>query len=347
MGYPGYELNQYQRDAVKTMSPHNRGEKGLMINALGIAGEGGEVADYIKKVCGHGHPLDKEKIKKELGDVLWYVAVMAQELDISMSEIAEGNIEKLKKRYPEGFSTERNLSRTAEPEPVGPDSFPGSDEGSHYMNSKQGLSPSEHTIVAPQGRMVERYMAPMQRAEFMGKEGNIRDHKEDDTRLVIITDDGKNHSVLKSEEGIKWHRIPNPTPESGYMDKHSVGGLYVLSQEMLLPGTMATVWKLTGILDNGPGPAMVELENTATKAQISIQQDYLFSSYHYLGHMGHEVAWEIGATYRYNGTNYRLSNQDEATGSVYMEPMADAINGLCGIWVRMDRITPLLWKQLK
>lgn len=79
--------------------------------ALGLAGEAGEVADYLKKVIGHGHDFDRETLVKELGDVLWYLAALAYQHQISLAEVAEANIEKLQKRYPEGFTAEHSINR--------------------------------------------------------------------------------------------------------------------------------------------------------------------------------------------------------------------------------------------
>jgi NTP pyrophosphatase (non-canonical NTP hydrolase) len=104
-------FNGYQSRAKSTARTNVELEQPLAIWALGLTGEAGEVADIIKKVLGHGHPLNREKIAEELGDVLWYVAVLANELDYSLSDIANRNIEKLKRRYPEGFSVERSLKR--------------------------------------------------------------------------------------------------------------------------------------------------------------------------------------------------------------------------------------------
>lgn len=85
---------------------------GGVINAsLGLSGETGELNDMIKKAFLHGHELDSEKVKKEIGDILWYVAMMCESFEFDMCEIAQMNIDKLKARYPEGFSEEASQNR--------------------------------------------------------------------------------------------------------------------------------------------------------------------------------------------------------------------------------------------
>jgi len=108
------DFNRYQKDSSGTSGAHQDlygREARLSIAALGLAGEAGEVADYVKKVVGHNHPLDKETIIKELGDVLWYVAEICSTISVDMSDVAQKNIDKLRARYPEGFSTERSINR--------------------------------------------------------------------------------------------------------------------------------------------------------------------------------------------------------------------------------------------
>ena len=58
-----------------------------------------------------GHDLDKNHLIKELGDIAWYLAEAATALDLNLEDILEANIEKLKKRYPEGFDIHRSLER--------------------------------------------------------------------------------------------------------------------------------------------------------------------------------------------------------------------------------------------
>jgi NTP pyrophosphatase (non-canonical NTP hydrolase) len=109
------DLNEYQRLAMRTK---NRGEIGgipdLAVAGLGIAGEAGEVADEIKKVLGHGKAMDVEKLKKELGDVLWYCASVAVYIVTTLSEVAELNVAKLKARYPNGFNTGDSVAKADE-----------------------------------------------------------------------------------------------------------------------------------------------------------------------------------------------------------------------------------------
>ena len=105
------ELNQYQELALRTAGHRDDVQKTLTNTALGLAGESGEVADIIKKTFFHSHPLDREALYKELGDVLWYLAVMTDALGYKLDEIAQANIDKLRARYPEGFTKERSINR--------------------------------------------------------------------------------------------------------------------------------------------------------------------------------------------------------------------------------------------
>lgn len=107
-----WELDEYQVETRRTDgAPADGQTPKLAVLALGLTGESGEFADLLKKHLGHGHPLDKDKALKELGDVLWYVARLADELDASLSDVATANVEKLRVRYPDGFSTAASLTR--------------------------------------------------------------------------------------------------------------------------------------------------------------------------------------------------------------------------------------------
>lgn len=105
------DFNEYQQLAKTTVAAYENKELALAIFTLGLVGEAGEVSEVIKKHLGHGHPLDKEKVEKELGDVFWYLAVLSDFLELKLEDIAVKNIEKLKKRYPEGFSSQKSINR--------------------------------------------------------------------------------------------------------------------------------------------------------------------------------------------------------------------------------------------
>lgn len=104
-------INEYQKLAMKTLNP-NLEEKDILINGvMGLCGESGEVIDIVKKWLAQGHELDREKIIKELGDVAWYIAEIAHVLGVTLEEVLTKNIDKLKARYPEGFSTDNSVNR--------------------------------------------------------------------------------------------------------------------------------------------------------------------------------------------------------------------------------------------
>lgn len=110
-----WSLDGYQQRALRTAETYTKQHEGLSILALGVAGEAGEVADYVKKVVGHGHPLDPDKLAKELGDVLWYIAVLADLVGFTLEGIGKRNIAKLRARYPDGFTSERSINRKEGP----------------------------------------------------------------------------------------------------------------------------------------------------------------------------------------------------------------------------------------
>ena len=83
----------------------------LLNGCLGLSGEVGELLDEVKKWLFHEKPLDEDHLKKELGDVFWYGALFCYAMDWDLDEILQMNIDKLKARYPEGFSPDRSNHR--------------------------------------------------------------------------------------------------------------------------------------------------------------------------------------------------------------------------------------------
>ena len=106
--------NEYQKLAMRTLNPE-LSRKDILINSvMGLCGESGEAIDIVKKWLAQGHDLDKAKLAKELGDIAWYLAEAATALDIPLGDILQGNIDKLKARYPEGFEADRSRIRLQE-----------------------------------------------------------------------------------------------------------------------------------------------------------------------------------------------------------------------------------------
>ncbi len=107
----GMTANGYQRLAMTTLNP-KLSKKDVLINGvMGLCGESGEAIDIVKKWLAQGHDLDRDKLAKELGDVAWYLAETAWALDLPLERILQGNLDKLKQRYPEGFDTARSVHR--------------------------------------------------------------------------------------------------------------------------------------------------------------------------------------------------------------------------------------------
>ena len=105
-------INEYQNAALRTAQTDKLTARELLRNsARGLCGESGEVADLVKKHRFQGHDLDFEHIAKELGDVAWYLAVGAYAIGYDLETILQMNVDKLKARYPDGFSTDRSLHR--------------------------------------------------------------------------------------------------------------------------------------------------------------------------------------------------------------------------------------------
>ena len=103
--------NEYQNEALRT-APTGIGDLNLMLNGvMGLAGESGEAVDLVKKHLFHDHDLDKEHLAKELGDIAWYLAATAKAIGYDLETILQMNVDKLRKRYPDGFDPDRSRHR--------------------------------------------------------------------------------------------------------------------------------------------------------------------------------------------------------------------------------------------
>ena len=107
--------NEYQREAMRTLNPA-LGRQDILVNGvMGLCGEAGEAINIVKKHLAQGHPLDREALIRELGDVAWYLAETATALDLDLDAVLSQNLAKLRARYPEGFSAQQSMRRDAIP----------------------------------------------------------------------------------------------------------------------------------------------------------------------------------------------------------------------------------------
>ena len=105
------QINEYQKEALRTASGMNKEIPMIVNGVLGLCGESGECADMVKKHLFQGHELDTEHMAKDLGDVAWYIAVSAHAIGYDLETILQMNVDKLRKRYPDGFETDKSLHR--------------------------------------------------------------------------------------------------------------------------------------------------------------------------------------------------------------------------------------------
>lgn len=102
--------NEYQKLAERTID-YNLGVSMLERHALhGMVGEIGELHSIYQKGY-QGHEIDREHLKKEVGDLLWFIAEYCTAMKWTLEDVMQTNIDKLKKRYPDGFEAERSLNR--------------------------------------------------------------------------------------------------------------------------------------------------------------------------------------------------------------------------------------------
>ena len=104
-------LSDYEAAASRTINQSLSDRDRLLDAAAGLAEEGGEVLGLVRKHLFMGHPLDRDRLATELGDALWCLAMTARAAGLSLDAVAEGNLEKLRARYPEGYSDERSRDR--------------------------------------------------------------------------------------------------------------------------------------------------------------------------------------------------------------------------------------------
>lgn len=117
------DYDNYQAQALRTLSTRfHMGDDpsevtpDLLHGAIGLATEAGELLDAVKRALFYGGSLDRTNLVEELGDLEWYMAVIREALEVEQSEVQRINIEKLRARYPEKFTSDDALNRDLEQE---------------------------------------------------------------------------------------------------------------------------------------------------------------------------------------------------------------------------------------
>lgn len=105
------DIKEFQNKSTRTINHALTTEQLISNMCMGISGETGEVIDIIKKHLYQGHDLNKEHLTEELGDVMFYITNLATLVGIDMQEVLQNNVDKLLKRYPNGFDKEKSINR--------------------------------------------------------------------------------------------------------------------------------------------------------------------------------------------------------------------------------------------
>lgn len=105
------QVNEYQKAAMEKLNPALDKKDVLINSVMGLCGESGEAIDIVKKWLMQGHELDKAHLIKELGDVAWYLAEAATALDVPLEAVFQGNLDKLRQRFPNGFDVGASVNR--------------------------------------------------------------------------------------------------------------------------------------------------------------------------------------------------------------------------------------------
>lgn len=108
------DFDSYQTLATRTLNPALDADARLLDAAAGLAEEAGEVLGAVRKHLFQQRPLDQSALTRELGDALWCLSAVATSIGVSLGDVAHTNLDKLRARYPDGFSVEGSHVRVDE-----------------------------------------------------------------------------------------------------------------------------------------------------------------------------------------------------------------------------------------
>jgi NTP pyrophosphatase (non-canonical NTP hydrolase) len=104
-------LAEYQERAARTLNRSLSADQRLLDASAGLVEEAGEVLGLVRKHVFMHHGLDTARLATELGDALWCLTAAAGAIGLSLEDIAETNLAKLRRRYPEGYSDDASINR--------------------------------------------------------------------------------------------------------------------------------------------------------------------------------------------------------------------------------------------
>lgn len=104
-------MEEYEQLAARTLNQSLAPDQRLLDAAAGLSEEAGEVLGLIRKHLFMQHPLDKARLTTELGDALWCLTTTAGAIGVSLEDVAAANIAKLRKRYPNGYTSKQSMQR--------------------------------------------------------------------------------------------------------------------------------------------------------------------------------------------------------------------------------------------
>lgn len=105
------EIREFQRTSTRTLNKELSKEQQISNMIFGANGELGEVTDILKKHLYQGHEINKQHLAEEIGDTLFYIVNLCSIYDINIEDVLQMNVDKLKKRYKNGFSIESSINR--------------------------------------------------------------------------------------------------------------------------------------------------------------------------------------------------------------------------------------------
>lgn len=105
------EIREFQRLSTRTLNKELNKEQQVSNMIFGANGELGEVTDILKKHLYQGHRIDKQHLAEEIGDTLFYIVNLCTVYNLDVEDILQKNVDKLRKRFPNGFEADRSINR--------------------------------------------------------------------------------------------------------------------------------------------------------------------------------------------------------------------------------------------